>query len=111
MLPVTDHETVFPGKVSTGNHFRTAGAQALRAVVVLDGVTTSERPSGRAAKEGMEKVVAKAVAWCRRRYLAEWEAGNWFYWGAVPYLLHDDLGSRSLEEKLVKGLFKAMLCC
>jgi dimethylaniline monooxygenase (N-oxide forming) len=95
MLPITDHDIIFPGKVGTGNHFRIAEAQALWAVVVLGGVTISERPSGRAAKEGMEKVVAKTVAWCRRRYLAKWEAGNWFYWGAVPYLLHDDLGSRS----------------
>lgn len=79
ILPVTDHDIIFPGKVGTGNRFRVAEAQELRAVVVLDGVTISERPSGPAAKEGMEKVVAKTVWWCRRRYLAKWETGNWFY--------------------------------
>jgi dimethylaniline monooxygenase (N-oxide forming) len=97
MLAVTDHDIVFLGKVGTGNHSRIAEAQALWVVAALDDILSTRGPAVLLLREGMEKAVAETVAWCRRRYLAKGEKGNWFYWDVLPYtdLLLRDLGLRS----------------
>ncbi len=103
---ITDHSIVFLGKLVVGNNFRAAEVQALWAVAYLDGnlyprflefgsmLIKKER-------ERFEREVAKAVAWCRRRYLNKGELGSWFYFDMIDYtdMLLAELGLSSHKPK------------
>ena len=95
ILPLNDHSIVFLGQFTIGNAFITAESQSLWATAALDG--TLVLPP---APE-MEYDVAQTIAWCRRRYLAKGQSGNWFYWDVIPYtdMLLDQLGLQSHQRK------------
>lgn len=86
---------VFLGHIAVGNNFRAADVQALWAVAYLSG--SMKLPS----QEEMEKEVALALAWCRKRYLSKGQLGHWLYYDLVPYTdrLLEDVGLSSHRRK------------
>ena len=92
---------IFLGHIMVGNNFRAAEVQALWAVAYLSGMMNLP------AQAEIDKGVALALAWCRRRYLSKGLLGHWLYYDLVPYTdtLLDDIGLRSHRRKGWLGNF------
>ena len=100
MVPPND--SIDDSIVFLGNDFRAAEVQALWAVAYLDGNLYPPVPKPGPTfidywRAPIVEEAAKAVAWCRRRYLNKGELGSWFYLHVVEFtdMLLAELGLSS----------------
>ena len=86
---------VFLGHVAVGNNFRSAEVQALWAIAYLF------RMMNLPSQPEMQRHVALALAWCRKRYLSKGLLGHWLYYDLVSYTdtLLEDIGLKSHRRR------------
>ncbi|KAI9814840.1 MAG: monooxygenase [Pycnora praestabilis] len=91
IAPLNDDSVVFLGYFHISNNFRAAECQALWVTAYLD-----KRVALPSYKE-MQEDIALTNAWCKRRYLANGEKGNYLHYELIGYTdrLLNDLGLSS----------------